>query len=143
MRVNTLRIEVRPFHGVDVVDLVVDGRVLDDSSGWSCLPASELLAADALRPTVPPRRIALYGCGCGELGCTNVTAVVERDGWLVRWRDLVSVTGWPYGAVPDDEDPDPAQDEELVHRLDLPDLAFAADEYAAVVAEATRRTAAS
>ncbi|MER5884814.1 oxidoreductase [Streptomyces sp. NPDC001941] len=91
----------------DFLDFVVDGRPL-------LLTLSDLDAVSPLAADVPPAiftqhvrklllkepapleggRYVLYGCPeCGDLGCGAVTAVIERDGEDVVWRDFAWQTG--------------------------------------------------
>ncbi|WP_323182634.1 hypothetical protein [Streptomyces sp. NBC_00094] len=108
---------------LDTPDLVVDGRPLlrrlDEVEG---IDAVSPLAAD-LPPTVRPEhlrrlllatgpahadgRLTVYSCPeCADPGCGTVTAVVERDGEDVVWRDFAWQTGDP-DADPGDPDADP------------------------------------
>ena len=60
--------------------------------GWGTPAAqSQNVAKILLRgePDVPPNRYALYVCPeCGDLGCGALTAVIERDGDAIIWRDF-------------------------------------------------------
>ncbi|WP_369160171.1 oxidoreductase [Streptomyces sp. R02] len=91
----------------DFVDFVVDGRPL--LYRLSDLDAVSPLAADVppslftaqvrglLLETgapLPDGRYVLYGCPeCQDLACGAVTAVIERDGDDVVWRDFAWQTG--------------------------------------------------
>ncbi|MEU0770431.1 oxidoreductase [Streptomyces albogriseolus] len=90
----------------DFVDFVVDGRPL-------LYRLSDLDAVSPLASDVPPSlftaqvrgllletgplpdgRYVVYGCPeCEELACGAVTAVIERDGEDVIWRDFAWQTG--------------------------------------------------
>jgi hypothetical protein len=124
------RPEVRVLVGGDEV-LRTDGEERNGPAG--------LLDNGALVPQLPPRRIALYGCGCGEFGCFVVAPLVERDGALVVWRDFRTVTGEYHDALPSpDSGPDPVQVDDVSSRpLPVPDLAFDAAQYDAEVARAS------
>lgn len=60
-----------------LVRLFVDGRESLTSTGET-LPndPADLLDTGALLPVDPPRRIAFYGCGCSDFGCSNVVRLV-------------------------------------------------------------------
>ncbi|MFF8289740.1 oxidoreductase [Streptomyces sp. NPDC016309] len=86
----------------DYVDFVVDGRSL--LHRLSDLDAVSPLASDVppavftghvrsllleAEPPLPDGRYVVYGCPeCESLGCGAVTAVIERDGDDVVWRDF-------------------------------------------------------
>lgn len=91
----------------DFVDFVVDGRPL--LLRLADLDAVSPLAADVppailanhvrgllleIEPPLPGGRYVLYGCPeCEDLACGAVTAVLERDGDDVVWRDFAWQTG--------------------------------------------------
>ncbi len=69
---------------------------------------ADILDSGALLPVDLPRRIAFYGCGCGEFSCANVAGLVARRGDVVEWSDFRCLTGAYDAALPDPEDsPDP------------------------------------
>lgn len=118
--------------------LLIDGTELLASLGSDERnDPADLLDSGALLPTDPPRRVAFYGCGCGEFGCANVAGLVRQSGRHVEWTDFCSLTGVYTGALADPAyGPDPADslDEDVPPvRLDLPTLTFNAHEYFAVV----------
>ena len=114
------------------VRIVVDGEeVLTREGDTTGNDPEDLLDTDALEPQCIPRRIAFYGCGCGEFGCHCVAGLVSEGGGLVRWHDFRTVTGVYHSALPpfdaeEDVLSDPDVDWEL---LDLPDLTFDAAAY--------------
>lgn len=129
------------------VRLLIDGRdPLGTGSFATGNHPRDLLDSGALVPSDPPRRIGLYGCGCGIFGCGTLTALVERRGDKIVWRDFYSFSAGEYdgpfhgdSAWPDPvKDPD-AADTDLLSptRLDLPSLTFDAEQYLRVVHEAT------
>ena len=132
----TIRIDTS-VHGGHGVHLLIDGEdVLAETTGNTepGTPAS-ILASGALIPADPPRRIAFYGCSCGEFGCGNVAGIVVRRGSVVQWTDFCSVTG-EYGSAlpPDEPDPVVADDWDLPpDRYDLPTYTFNAERYLATV----------
>ena len=84
------------------LDFVVDGKRLSElvrrdvasCLGWG-VPAHQLKVVAKLllrgEPEISPNRCALYVCPeCGDLGCGALTAIVERDGDVIVWRDF----GW-------------------------------------------------
>jgi len=78
-------------------------------------------------PELGDGRVSLYVCPeCGDLGCGAVTAVIERDGGSVRWRDL---------AYQNDYEP---LDDELRLR-DVGPFSFDRNEYEAMLEGARRR----
>ena len=84
----------------DYLDFVVDGQSLSEMIGSdlaSCLgwfaPAENAKAIDRLLLQAPAdllnNRRSLYVCPeCGELDCGAVTAVIERSGDEIIWRDF-------------------------------------------------------
>lgn len=120
------------------VRLLVDGaEVLNPDGQETGNDPADLLDTGALLPVEPARRIALYGCGCGEFGCTCVSALITTDGERVHWTDFRTFTG-VYGSAlpPEEEGPDPATSYPG-RQLALPDLSFDAVQYADAVAAAT------
>ncbi|WP_330460845.1 oxidoreductase [Streptomyces sp. NBC_00820] len=91
----------------DFVDFIVDGRplllLLSDLDAVSPLasdvpPAVFTAQVSALlletAPPLPDGRFVIYGCPeCEDLACGAVTAVIERDGDDVVWRDFAWQTG--------------------------------------------------
>lgn len=100
----------------------------------------DILDTGALLPVDPPRRIAFYGCGCGDFGCGNVAGLITQRADHVEWSDFRSITGAYSSALPDPEDgPDPLGNEEEYGRGSrhaLPNLRFATDRYLTVVRDA-------
>jgi hypothetical protein len=101
---------------------------------------ADILDTGALLPSDPPRRVAFYGCGCGEFGCANVAGLVIGSDDHIEWTDFRSLTGVYHSALPDPEDgPDPAVSDDwdlTPRRHDLPTFTFDADQYFAVVRNA-------
>lgn len=122
------------------VRLLIDGEDLLASSGADeGNDPADILDTGALLPQNPPRRIAFYGCGCGEFGCANVAGLVIARGEQIEWTDFRSLTGTYHSALPEPEDgPDPAAGTERAWRrpLDLPTLTFDRQRYLAVVRDA-------
>ncbi|WGX96581.1 hypothetical protein [Nocardioides sp. L-11A] len=120
------------------VRILVDGAETLAAFGDATNTVEDILLSGALLPQDPPRRIAFYGCGCGELGCANVAGLVRRRGGVIEWADFRTVTGAYRGALPIEDVPDPADDPETPSRaLDLPTLTFEATAYLSVVRAAT------
>jgi hypothetical protein len=94
------------------LDFVIDGVPLNrsvraDISVFATDLGPALLAAEADRLSLlggasfADGRQALYVCPmCGDLGCGAVSAVIERDGADVVWRDF----GWQT-----DDEPEPIE----------------------------------
>lgn len=122
------------------VRLLIDGEDLLASTGRDeGNDPGDILDTGALLPQDPPRRIAFYGCGCGEFGCSNVAGLVVDRGDRVQWTDFLSLTGFYESAMPDPEDgPDPAvlPSDWSHQRLDLPTFTFDRTEYLATVTDA-------
>lgn len=124
------------------VRLLIDGDdvLTVDGTDHGNHPA-DILDSGALLPADPPRRIAFYGCGCGEFGCASVAGLVIRRGELVEWSDFRTLTGVYHSALPDPEDgPDPVafEDADLPSRRHRPlsTFTFDAEEYLGVVRSA-------
>lgn len=126
------------------VRLLLNGHDPLGSGGFSTgNHPRELLDTGALLPTDPPRRIGLYGCGCGTFGCGTLTALVELRGDTVVWRRFYAFHAGEY-AGPFNEDstsPDPVDDPDADEdlppdELDLPTVAFDADQYHQVLTAA-------
>lgn len=127
------------------VRVLVDGHERLRPDGEERATPEGLLASGALVPQDPPRRIALYGCGCGEFGCSTIAGLVAREGDLVAWRDFRTVTGAYAGPLPAPADlPDPLraptepfEDPYGSRRLPVPDLVFDGAQYDSEVDRAT------
>lgn len=120
------------------VRILVDGeeRLEPDGGGVGNDPA-DLLDTGALLPHAVPRRIALYGCGCGEFGCFCVAPLISEHDGVVRWSDFRTITGEYGAALSHNGTPDPAADPEVYsRRLELDDVWFDAAAYRAEVARA-------
>lgn len=120
------------------VRLLIDGDDLLASAGIDeGNDPADILDTGALQPQSPPRRVAFYGCGCGEFGCANVAGLIVDRSDHIAWTDFRSLTGVYHSALPEAGDgPDPmaAADWDLpAGRLDLPTLTFDRDRYFAVV----------
>jgi hypothetical protein len=123
------------------VRLLIDGEDLLASTGNNeGNDPADILDTGALLPVEPARRIAFYGCGCGEFGCANVAGVITRRDDRIEWTDFRSLTGVYHSALCEPEDgPDPATTDEWdapSRRHDLPTLSFDAADYLVVVREA-------
>lgn len=122
------------------VRLLVDGEEILASSGCDeANDPADILDTGALLPQEPPRRIAFYGCGCGQFGCSTVAGLVIDRGSVVEWTDFLSLTGFYESALPAPEDgPDPAEaPSDWTHaRHPIPTLSFDREQYIRVVQEA-------
>ncbi|WP_148076967.1 hypothetical protein [Nocardioides aurantiacus] len=105
----------------------------------------DLFETGALLPTDPPRRVALYGCGCGIFGCSALTGLISRTGDQITWSDFYDFHAGEYdGPFHEDStwpDPvhDPDADEDLLPtQLNLPSITFDAEQYLDVVHDATQ-----
>jgi hypothetical protein len=101
--------DVREGHSGDwpVVTILLDGsEFLSDTSRseYMGFDPSEMLGDDSpLLPVVPPRRVAVYRCSCGEAGCgCAAPIVVERNGYVI-WEDVRDYTGVYVGPTVDSE----------------------------------------
>lgn len=117
--------------------LIDDVELLNPAGRETGNDPADLFDTDALEPHPIPRRIAFYGCGCGEFGCSCVAGLVSAGDGVVRWSDFRSATGVYTDALPPDDEPDPARCEETFsHRLLLRDVAFDEEHYRSVIAAA-------
>lgn len=127
-----------------LVRLRIDGEeVLTSKGSDKHNDPADILDTGALLPADPPRRIAFYGCGCGEFGCAAVAGLIERRGDQVIWHDFCSPTGVYQAALADAEyGPDPVAEldpeEWSFHPIDLPTFVFDADNYLARVEAAMK-----
>ena len=129
---SRLEIQVVPGESVDHprVVLLVDGReVLGGRGEQGFGPEGLLHKGDPLIPTDPPRRVALYYCGCGVPGCGTTACVISESEGVVRWSGFRTFVGLnhPLDTSLSDEDGRPA---------DLPEVAFDAAEYRSEVERA-------
>lgn len=134
---NRLEIHIAPGESVDnpKVILLVDGRdVLGGSGDRGFDPEALLHRGDPLAPADPPRRVALYHCGCGEPGCGTTACVISEADGVVRWSGFRHFVGLSHPL-------DTSLADEDGRSADLPDLAFDATGYRAEVERAkTDRT---
>jgi len=109
------------------LDLVIDGESLYDKVGdfisplgWQSDSENRKAVDRFLRRTesdFPGNRMSIFICPeCGDLGCGAVSAVIEREGGNIVWRDFGYQNNY----------------DDAVHREDLEDLGpftFNATEY--------------
>jgi hypothetical protein len=134
----TIQVDDRTEHGVMSVRLLVDGADVLASgrrSGYSgYAPEQVLTESSPLLPRVPPRRVGLYRCSCGEGGDGNISAVVseQMDG-RISWSGFRGdAEGWFEDPIDDEPPPDLADWEPI----QLPDLVFDGEDYRAEVRRA-------
>lgn len=86
-----------------VVTILVDGEdvLAQLNGGVMGFDPADILDSGALVPTDPPRRVAVYRCGCGEAGCGCVAPVIELLCERVRWRDFRDFTGVYHSPLDD------------------------------------------
>ncbi len=113
---------------IDGEDLFAGGRA---SEGFVGFDPRKILETGALIPAEPPRRVAVYRCGCGEAGCGCVAPVIERQGGLMVWSDPRDFVGVYVSPIYDAR----IESEGSLH--DFGDLVFDAEQY---LAEADRAT---
>ena len=93
--------------------------------GWGTVETNADAQAELLldRPsTLPANRRPLLVCPeCGDLSCQSLTAIIERTGDTVVWRDFAYQHNWDAEIVP----------------VDMPPLSFDATEYRRVLAGGT------
>src|SRR5690242_5571012 len=127
-----LEIQVVPGESVDYprVALLVDGRdVLAWRGEQGFGPEALLHTGDPLIPTDPPRRVALYHCGCGIAGCGTIACRISEAGGVVRWSGFSDFVGLDFPL-------DTSVADEHGRPLDLGDFAFDAAQYRAEVERA-------
>ena len=49
-------------------------------------PPEYLLGRNVLLPHGPDVSVEIYNCGCGNSGCDSLSAVIEREGHLIKWH---------------------------------------------------------
>jgi hypothetical protein len=123
-----LRVEEREFVDVSLrlVCIYVDGKPWLNGSTRAgfvgFMPQDILGPASPLLPAEPPRRVAVYRCGCGEGGCGCVAPVISQKGQLVVWSDFRDFTG-VYTNPTADGNPEGGRP------VPIPELAFDIDQY--------------
>ena len=110
-----------------LVCILVDGeeRLADTgrTGRYTGFEPRELLETGALLPAVPPRRVAVYRCECGEPGCGCVAYVISRDGDRILWSDARDYVGVFHAPLLDAETMSDGKP------LDIEDFVFDADQY--------------
>ena len=92
------------------LDFFINGESLHDRHGFDLISPlgwfvaeEDEHAARRLLGAEPPDlegRVAIYVCAeCGDLECGAITAIIEREGKNVLWRDLASTN---FDALADD-----------------------------------------
>lgn len=139
MRISRLRLAFdSSVPNYPTVRVLVDEQESLRRDGEERNDPAALLDTGSLLPQEPPRRIAFYGCGCGEFGCSCVAGLISEERGLVHWTDFRTITGIYHEALPPEgEGPDPVVGAEWTRPLPLPDLAFEAEQYHRAVASAT------
>jgi hypothetical protein len=113
--------------------MLADGVDIDAGQKWSGWDPDDILGIDSpILPVEPPRRVALYICGCLNPGCGSLTAVIRQLGDDVHWSDFRDVTGG-YDDKPTTDD----EDLELSEPTEHPDLVFDAGQYRAEITRAS------
>lgn len=117
----------RPF-----VRILIAGDDIFERAGYLGFHPDDLFCeARPLLPADPPRRVAVYQCGCEHPGCGCVAPLITREGAEVVWRDFRTFTD-VYSKP--DSDPGVAVGAPLA----IPSLRFDADAYEAEVARSSR-----
>lgn len=142
------RFEIRVEHGHEAgpqVRLLINGKDLLGKHHSTGNHPRDLFETGALLPADPPRRVALYGCGCGIFGCSALTALITRTGDQITWSDFYDFHAGEYDGPfhADSTWPDPVHDPEadedlLPTHLKLPGVTFDAEQYLGVVHDATQ-----
>ena len=128
VRELSIRVEQREVTDIPrrVVAIYVDGQsVLHGSSrsGFVGFDPSMILGpASPLLPAEPPRRVAVYRCGCGEAGCGCVAPVISQEGQFVVWSDFRDFTGEYTG-------PTAGEGPEGGKLVPIPELVFDLEQY--------------
>jgi len=119
------------------LDFIIDGESLYDRHGldlisplgWFVPPADEKAARQLLleEPSEFGHRVEIYVCPeCGDRYCGSLTAIVERQGEEIVWRDIASTTFDFFEAE--------AWQHENLPLAEWPELRFAAAEYVQAIA---------
>jgi hypothetical protein len=133
----TIQVDDRTEHGFMSVRLLVDGADILASgrrSGYSGYQPEQVLTEHSpLLPQIPPRRVGLYRCSCGEGGCGNISAVVsEQVDGRISWTGFRGDYEGCYEDPMDEPSPNAADGEPIP----LPDLVFDGVQYRAEVRRA-------
>jgi hypothetical protein len=135
----TIQVDDRTEHGFMSVRLLVDGADILASgrrSGYSGYQPEQVLTEHSpLLPQIPPRRVGLYRCSCGEGGDGNISAVVlEQVDGRISWTGFRGdYEGWFEDPIEDNE---PPPDLGGWEPIPLPDLVFDGEQYRAEVRRA-------
>ncbi len=104
--------------------------------GWE--PERILGPNSPLLPTSQARRVAVYTCSCGEVGCGNRAPIISETNGIVFWNDVRAVTAYFTG--PDTyEEPEDFNDisDYFSARAPRADFSFDSTQYRAEIARAT------
>lgn len=122
---SRLEIRVVPAESADDprVVLLVDGHDVLAGDGHRGFDPEQLLhKGDPLLPVTPPRRVVLYHCGCGVVGCSGRACVISEYDGVARWSGFRRFVGLDFPLDDSLADEDGRPD-------DLSDIAFDAVQY--------------
>lgn len=112
------------------VKVLIDGQNSLGLEGHEGFDPDKIFSnSNPLLPTVPPRRIAIYRCRCGEAGCSVIAPKIVESGNEIYWRDFRDFTGVYVN-------PDTNADPSGGTKHGIPDLKFDAEQYRAEVERA-------
>lgn len=89
-----------------VTQVLIDGEnpYAEVAPGWhGAYPGALVDPPSPLLPTDPARRVAVYGCSCGEFGCGVIAVLIiaSADGRRISWVDPRNYTAAFSGPLPD------------------------------------------